>query len=110
MRTVFIGTTPILLSGANKDRQYWRLEFTPSSIVAGNAGHVFVGRGFVPNASIGDPNQGDVLNPGAFVDEETQFPGDSSVFKGPVWVVADAANQQCTYDEKNLEPAAALGQ
>ncbi|MDE1925360.1 MAG: hypothetical protein KGH79_04260 [Patescibacteria group bacterium] len=107
MRTLFIGTTPVLVSSPNPNRQYWRLEFTPSSVVAGNTGHVFVGRGFVPNGVVGDPNQGDVLNPGAFIDEETNYPGDTSVFKGAIWAVADAASQQTTYDEKNLDQGAA---
>ncbi|MGH7174805.1 MAG: hypothetical protein ACREGR_00400, partial [Minisyncoccia bacterium] len=100
MRTVFIGTNPVLLSSPNARRRYWTLEFTPSSIVAGNTGHVFVGRGFVPTATIGDPNQGDVLNPGAAIDETPTYAGDPSVYKGEIWAVADAANQQCTYDEQ----------
>jgi len=107
MRTLFIGTAAVRLSDENPARQYWRLEFTPSSVVAGNTGHVFVGRGFVPNGIIGDPNQGDVMNSGATIDEETLFPGDSSVFKGAVYAVADTAGQQCTYDEKNLPTAPA---
>ena len=84
---------------AQKDRVRWTIEFTPSSIVAGNTGHVFVGRGFVPNAVIGDPNQGDVLNPGAAIEEKKQYDGDSLPYKGQIWVVADAADQQCSVEE-----------
>lgn len=107
MQTIFIGTAPVRLSNEDPARQYWRLEFTPSSIVAGNTGHAFVGRGFVPNGVIGDPNQGDVMNAGASIAEETLFPGDSSVFKGAIYIVCDTAGQQLTYDEKNLQSAPA---
>ncbi len=99
MQTVFIGTTPVILANAQKERVRWTIEFTPVGIVAGNTGHVFVGRGFPPNAVVGDPNQGDVLNPGASIEEKKQYADDSLPYKGVLWAVADAADQQCSFDE-----------
>lgn len=99
MQTIFIGTTPQLIFPAQKSRVRWTIEFMPASIVAGNTGKVFVARGFVPNAVVGDPNQGDVLNAGASIEEKKQYADDSLPYKGSIWVVADTANQQCTIDE-----------
>ena len=107
MRTVFIGTTPQQLSAPNATRKFWTLEFTPSSIVAGNTGHVFVGRGFIPSATIGSPDQGDVLNAGAAIVEDMNFNGDPGVYKGAIWAVADTVGQQCTYDEQRADDSGA---
>lgn len=102
MLTKTIGTNPIQLLPPNANRARWTLEFTPSSIASGNTGHVFVGRGFIPNAVVGDPNQGDVLNAGSSIEEKLQYPNDPALWKGSVWIVADAASQQITYDEQAL--------
>lgn len=107
MQTKFIGTTPVELSSPNANRNRFILEFTPSSIVPGNTGHIYLGRGFVPNAVIGDPNQGDILNAGAFVEESKAYDNDTLPFKGALWAVADASNQQVTYDEENVVSASA---
>ena len=100
MQTVFIGTTPFLLSSANKNRRRFTLEFTPSSEIAGNTGSIYFGRGFVPNAVKGDPNQGDLMNAGSVIDESKAYEGDTLPYKGMLWAVADTADQQCTYDEE----------
>lgn len=102
MQTVYIGTKPLELSSPNVARLRWSLEFKPSSIVAGNTGLIYVGRGFVPNAVDGDPNCGDVLNAGSFIDEAAAFQGDTLPFKGAIWAVSDTANQECTYDEETV--------
>ena len=101
MRTIFIGTAPQILSNANATRLRWALEFTPSSIVAGNTGLIYIGRGFVPNAVVGDPNQGDVMNPGSAIEEVKAFAEDTRPYKGTIWAVANVINQQITYDEQN---------
>ncbi|MBU6430903.1 MAG: hypothetical protein KGJ58_01675 [Patescibacteria group bacterium] len=100
MRTIFINTTPQILSNTTPKRVRWTAEFTPTSIVAGNTGHIFIGRGFIPNAVVGDPNQGDVLNAGSSIEEKKNYKEDSLPYKGVIWVVADAANQQITFDEQ----------
>lgn len=72
----------------------------PNSVDSGNTGLVFVGRGHVPNATVGDPQQGEVLNSGAAIDEKEQFPGDPTVYKGAVWIVSDTASQTINYEEE----------
>ncbi len=93
------------LSSPNKNRVRFVIEFTPSSIVAGNTGRIYIGRGFIPSATIGDPNQGDVLNSGSFIEESAAYVGDTMPFKGALWAIADAANQQITYDEEDASPS-----
>ena len=100
MRTLTIGTTPVQLFHPNANRLRWTLSFTPSSIAAGNTGLIFVGRGFIPNATVGDANQGDVLNAGASIEEKKQFDGDTLPYKGAIWIVANSASQQVTADEQ----------
>ncbi len=70
MRTITVGTNPIQLLHPNANRLRWTITYTPSSIAAGNTGKLFVGRGFIPNASVGDANQGDVLNAGSSIEEK----------------------------------------
>lgn len=60
-----------------------------------------MGRGFIPNATVGDPNQGDVLNSGSSIEEKKQYAEDSLPFKGAIWIVSDTASQQITVDEQN---------
>ncbi len=102
MRTIIVGTTPQLLLAGNAQRARWTIQYTPSSIAAGNNAIVFVGRGFTPVATVGDANQGDVLNPGAAIEEKKQYDGDTLPYKGPIYIVASGAGQQITVDEQNI--------
>lgn len=100
MRQYTIGTSPVLISGPNPKRLRFTFEFTPSSVIAGNTGLIFFGRGFIPNAVLNDPNQGDVLNAGASIEEVKSFDGDTRPYKGALWAVSDTADQIITYDEE----------
>lgn len=101
MRTITIDTTPTVLLSSNAKRVRWTITFTPSSIVAGNTGLIFIGRGFTPNAVAGDANQGDVLNAGSSIEEKKQFEGDTLPYKGMIFIVSNTASQQVTVDEQN---------
>lgn len=101
MQTLAIGTTPVVLLNPNTKRVRWFIQFIPSSIVAGNTGHLFIGRGFIPNATISDPNQGEVLNAGSAIEEKAQYVNDPSVWLGIIWIVADAPGQQIIVDEQS---------
>jgi len=100
MQTINVGTNPVVLLNPNPKRVRWTIQFTPSSIAAGNTGHLFIGRGFIPNAVVGDSNQGDVLNAGSGIKEESKYPNDPAVWLGIIWIVADAGGQQVTVDEQ----------
>lgn len=101
MRTIIIGTSAIQLLHPNVNRVRWTLSFTPSSIASGNTGKIFVGRGFIPIATVGDANQGDVLNAGASIEEKKVYAEDSQPYKGPIWIISDTASQQVTVDEQS---------
>lgn len=102
MRQITIGATAVELSSPNAQRNRWILEFTPTSIISGNTGRIFVGRGFIPTGVLNDPNQGDVLNAGAYINESKAFDADTLPFKGALWAISDTAGQVCTYDEETL--------
>lgn len=101
MRTEIIGTTPKVILNANTKRVRWSLQFAPSSVNPTNTGFIFVGRGFIPNATIGDPNQGEVLNSGAYIEEKKQFAEDTLPYKGAIWAVSGTADQQVVIDEQS---------
>lgn len=105
MRTVTIGTTVTLLANANPARRRWSLQFVPSSIIAGNTGKVYIGRGFTPTATDGDANQGDVLSAGSSIEEKKAFPDDVLPWKGMLWFVASAAGQILVFDEQSASDA-----
>lgn len=100
MRTVTIGTVPILLYDANKTRTRWTIQFIPSSIITGNTGKIYVGRGFVPTATDGDANSGEILNAGSSIEEKKQWDADVLPWKGQIWVVASIAGQICEADQQ----------
>lgn len=102
MRTITVGTSPIQLLHPNADRVRWTITYTPSSIANDNTGLIFIGRGFIPNATVGDPNQGDVLNSGSSIEEKKQFAEDSLPYKGAIWIVSNSASQQVTVDEQSV--------
>ncbi len=103
MRTITVGTSAIQLLHPNANRTRWTLTFTPSSIAAGNTGKIFVGRGFVPIATVGDANQGDVLNAGSSIEEKKSYKEDDQPYKGAVWIISDTASQQITVDEQQSD-------
>ena len=103
MITKDVGLLPEILLNANPKRKRWSIQFLPASVDAGNMGLVFVAKGFIPKATVGDPQQGEVLNSGAAIEQIEQFPGDPSVYKGSVWVISDTAAQTINYDEETGE-------
>ena len=105
MQTILIGTTPKIIFNANIKRVRWTLQFQPVQVNAADTGKVFIGRGFIPNATVGDPNQGEVLVAGASIEEKKQFPEDTLPYKGVIWAVADTENQMIIVDETAEEAA-----
>lgn len=105
MQTIVVGTAPIQLLHPNINRIRWTVQYTPSSIASGNTGRIFIGRGFIPNATVGDSNQGDVLNAGAGIEEKKAYQTDTLPWKGNIWIVSDTASQQVTFDEQSEVPA-----
>ena len=103
MQTITIGTTPLILLNPNKNRVRWSFQFVPSSIISGNTGKIYLGRGFIPNATDGDPNQGESLIAGAAIEEKKQFKEDVLPYKGPIWIVASAASQIAVLEEQSEE-------
>ena len=99
MRTVIISKTPQILSSPDAKRSYWQLQMLPTGVAAGNTGKVFIGLGLIPNAVVGDPNQGEILISGAETGQTKAYDTDPSVWKGIIWAVADTDNQECTFDE-----------
>lgn len=107
MQIITVGTAPLNILQANPKRVRWTIQFEPSSIIAGNTGLIYVGRGFIPNAVKGDPNQGEILNPGSAIEEKKQYEGDALPFKGGIWIVSDTAAQSLVMDEQLADPVAA---
>lgn len=95
-----IGTTPEVLLNPNPKRRRWWIQLLPVSVDTGNTGRVFVARGFVPAASPDDSMCGEVLIQSASIEEKEQYAGDPAVYKGAIWVVADAASQTIVYEEE----------
>ena len=100
MRSQIIGTTAVLISSPNAGRERWSLQMLPTSIAAGNTGKIFVGRGFIPVPTVGDPNQGEILVSGSAVGDTPAYEGDEGIWKGYIWAISDTASQSCTYDEQ----------
>lgn len=103
MKLQTIGITPVAILNPNKKRTRWYIQFIPSSIQSGNTGLIFIGRGFVPTATVGHALQGEVLNAGAAIEEVKQFEGDTRPYKGTIWAVSDTASQQCVVEEEISE-------
>lgn len=102
-RRIVVGTTPELLADYNKNRASISVIFLPTDIVPGNTGKIFLGKGFTPTATVGDPTQGDVLLQGSELADASAYQNDSSVFKGQYWAVADTPGQIVTVDESSNE-------
>ena len=98
-RRFSIGSDPVLIANSSENRVSIAITMLPSSIEPGNTGRVHIGRGFPPSATLGDPNQGDILIQGQQIIEQEQFPNDPSVFKGQWWAIASIGNQVLVVDE-----------
>lgn len=98
-RRVTVGTSPVLLANANEKRGSIGVSMPPSTAESGNTGIVYVGKGFVPSSTAGNPNTGDPLAQGSQFQDVEQYDGDTSVFKGQIWAVADTAGQIVIVDE-----------
>lgn len=69
-----------------------------TGIAAGNTGRVHIGRGFVPNSTVGDPNSGDILVQGSEMSESKSYP-EENIHQAEIWLVASAAAQQVSVEE-----------
>lgn len=98
-RRFSVGTSPVLLAQSNPNRGSITVSMPPTSVISGNTGVVFVGKGFVPQAVTGAPNSGDPINQGSQVTDVPQFDGDPSLFKGQWWAISDTADQVLIVDE-----------
>lgn len=98
-RRITVGTTPVLLADFNKYRSFISIILLPTNLEAGNTGNVFIGKGFTPNATVGAPNQGDILQQAGEIADSAKYKGDTSVFKGQYWAVASTSGQVITVDE-----------
>lgn len=98
-RRVVVGTTPTLLANDRPARASVNISMPPSSVEPANTGIVFIGKGFVPIASTGQPNSGDPITQGSQFTDAPQFDGDPSLFKGQYWGIADTADQVIIVDE-----------
>jgi hypothetical protein len=98
-RRVVVGTSPVLISQENSKRRSISIVMVPTAIEVGNTGRVHVGKGFTPSATVGAPNQGDILTQGSQISEQEAYPNDPTVFKGQWWAVASQANQVLIVDE-----------
>lgn len=102
-RRFAVGTTPIIIGNVNSKRKYWDILFLASAIEPGNVGRVHIGKGFPPSATLGDPNQGDVLLAGDGITDKESYANDPSVFKGQWWAVASQADQIIVVDEVSAD-------
>jgi hypothetical protein len=98
-RRYVVGTSPVLIANDNKARASISITMLPTAVESGNTGRVHVGKGFIPTATLGAPNQGDILLQGTTISDVPQFEGDPSLFKGQWWAIADTPNQILTVDE-----------
>lgn len=92
-------TRPTLLLNANPLRLKLFLQMQPINVDNGNSGRIHIGKGFQPNSTVGDPNQGEVLLAGAAIEEIKQFEGDTRPYKGPIWATSSTANQTLVIEE-----------
>ena len=88
-----------MLANDRPARASINISMPPSAVEAANTGVVYVGKGFVPIASTGEPNSGDPLTQGSQFTDVPQFDGDPSLFKGQYWAIADTASQVVIVDE-----------
>lgn len=95
---VTVGTSPNLVMTANPLRKAWRVTFFSTALFVGNTGNLFVGRGRIPTATLGDPNQGSVLIQGQQILESRSYEEDS-IFQGDMWLLASAAGQIVEVEE-----------
>ena len=100
MITKTVGTTPEILLNPNPKRRRWWIQFLPNTVASGNTGLIFLGMGHVPIATVGHPQQGEVLIPSASKEEVEQYLGDPIVYKGAIWIVSDTATQTINYEEE----------
>lgn len=83
------GTTAVIAIPANPRRIAWSITMPPTGIESGNTGICRVSKGSPPGAA-DTPQQGRRINAGSTISERENYPGDKSVFKGDIWVIASA--------------------
>ena len=104
-RRISVGTSPEIIAQDNPSRASMSVSMPPTSIISGNTGVIFVGKGFVPQAVTGAPNSCDPISQGSQISDVPQFEGDPSLFKGQWWAVSDTADQVIIVDETHISQA-----
>jgi hypothetical protein len=94
-----VGTTPVKILERRSTRNGWRVTMFSSGIVAGNTGRVHLGRGYVPNSVVGDPNSGDILVQGSEMSEAKAYK-EEEVYTGEIWALGSIAAQQISVEEE----------
>ncbi len=99
MPQITIGTSPKIILNANSKRRRWHLVFYPNSVVGGNAGNIFIARGYQPSANTASVNWDEIIPPGGQVGDNINNLLDESPWKGSVWARAANAGQVCSLVE-----------
>ncbi len=102
MPVITVGTTPKIVFSDNPHRAGYLIYFISSAILPSNDGKIFIGEGFTPTADENQPTSGIVLINGMSAERYEQYPGDPSVFKGEIIVVANKANQKIYVHETSV--------
>lgn len=99
-RRIVIGTDALIIANPNPQRRRMDITFLPSAIESGNTGRIHIGKGFPPSATLGDANQGDIINAGSAITDAEAYKDDPTVFKGAWWARASASGQIIVVDEQ----------
>lgn len=94
MARLLIGTTPVQVAWRNPNRVSLSVQFTPSSIIAGNTGLIFGKWGSAPVASTSSNSWDFLLNSGAADGTNIDQTREEAQEKGDLWLVSDTAAQE----------------
>ena len=94
-------TTPTLLLNPNPKRTKFSVQMQAELVDAANTGMIFVGIGFQPTPTVGEPLQGEVLIQSAVIERPRVGEPLTEREKGAVWAVSNAANQTLVVEEES---------
>ena len=94
-------TTPILLLNPNPKRTKYSVQMQAELVDPVNLGKIFVGLGFQPVATVGEPLQGEVLIQSAVLERPRVGETLTEREKGAIWAVSDTANQTLVVEEES---------
>ena len=72
----------------------------PTDVDAGNTGRIHIGYGSQPVATVGHPDQGEVLLQSAAIDQPTSNLPLDEKYKQAIWATSSLANQSLTINEE----------